>query len=278
MKLLGKDVVESVCEQTRENAEDLRAKHIVPTLVIVKSQDSEDVNSYINQKVKKGTELGVNVKVVEYPANVLADKSLLTAEVLKLNADKNIHGILFQKPSHPNVNDTVEQLVDPAKDVDGFLPDSPHKPPVYLAVMRFLKRIYQKEYPEVLQSKSFVIIGKGKTGGGPIIDGLKKDGINSVHVIDSKTAPEDRTKYLKFASVIVSAVGVHNPVDPALIPEQSIVIDFGVHFEDGKIQPDFLEHDIQERAAYYTTTPGGVGVLTVAYLMDNVVNAARVLS
>ena len=274
MKILGKDLVESVYSDTRSNVERLADHHIVPTLVILKSMSTPGIDTYITQKVKKGSELGINVRVFEPTAAVLNDANALGAAVKQLSAERTVHGILLQKPSHPNVNEAIEQLIDPAKDVDGFRSDSLHKAPVYRGVMRVLQQIYAKDFPDILQSKTFVILGKGKAGGGPVIDGLKKDGIHTIHVIDSKTSPIDRLNHMKYASIIISAVGKRNPIDPKLIPEGSIVIDFGDHMEQGKIASDFEEKDIQERAAYYTTSPGGVGVLTVAYLMDNVVNQA----
>lgn len=274
MKLLGKQFLPAIYESLTSRVEDLSRGGIKPTLCIVKSVDAQDVNTYISQKVKAGTEHGVSVRVIEYPSAVLADKHALAAEIQTLNADRSVNGILFQKPSHPNIDSSLEILIDPAKDIDGFLPMSPHKAPVYRGVLQILAHIYQKDFPSILPSKSFVVIGKGKTGGGPVIDGLKKDGINTVHVIDSKTTPEETVKFLANASVVVSAVGHRNPVEPTLLPKQGILIDFGVHFDAGKISPDFAEADIQERMQYYTTTPGGIGALTVAFLLDNTVNAA----
>ncbi|MBI1863357.1 bifunctional 5,10-methylenetetrahydrofolate dehydrogenase/5,10-methenyltetrahydrofolate cyclohydrolase, partial [Candidatus Microgenomates bacterium] len=274
----GKQFLPLIGERIINKVDVLKAKHVVPVLCIVKSKNADDVNTYISQKVKRGAELGVQVRVVEFAQTVLDDPAALATEVKKMNADPHIHGIIFQKPSHPNVNDAIEYLVDPAKDVDGFLPASPHKPPVYRGVLQILEHIYQKDFPEILPSKTFVVIGKGKTGGEPVIEGLKKDGISTVHVIDSKTTPEEKAKCLKYASIVVSAVGMRNPVDPTLLPEQGILIDFGVHFENGKIRPDFAESDIQERLQYYTTTPGGIGPMTPLFLIDNTVDAALSLT
>lgn len=278
MKLLGKSFLPDIYKQLDLKIDQLKLNGVTPTLCIVKSVEAPDINTYVNAKVKAGAEHGINVKVVVYPAATLADKVALAAEIQKLNTDPTVHGIIFQKPSHPNVDDELEKLINPVKDVDGFLEDSPHKPPVYRGVLRSLDEIYQKDFPDILPSKTFVVIGKGKTGGAPVIVGLKKDGINTVHVIDTKTSPEDTAKFLKYASVVVSAVGKRNPVDPNLLPEQGILIDFGIHFEGGKIAPDFAETDIQERMQYYTTTPGGIGTLTVAYLLDNTADAAAKLS
>lgn len=278
MKLLGKQFLPQLNERIVNKVDTLKAKHITPVLCIVKSKNAEDVNTYVNQKVKRGAELGIEVRVIDYPQQVLDNPASLATEVKKMNDDPHVHGILFQKPSHPNVNDAIEQLINPEKDVDGFLPGSPHKPPVYRGVLQILEHIYQKDFPDVIPSKTFVVIGKGKTGGGPVIEGLKKDGINTVHVIDSKSTPEEKAKHLKYASIVITAVGARNPVDPNLLPEQGILIDFGVHFEAGKISPDFAETDIQERMQYYTTTPGGIGPMTPIFLMDNTVNAALSLT
>lgn len=277
MKITATQFLPSLSEHIKSGVDQLSRAGVTPTLAIVQTKHTEDITRYVQQKVKSGAELGVGVRIIEFPDAVLSDRAALISQLQALSSDVSVHGIIFQKPSHPAIDDELEQYIPAAKDVDGFLPNSPHTPPVFRGVLTVLEHIFQKEYPDILQRKSFVVIGKGKTGGGPIIDGLQKAGIHSLHVIDSTTSTSMAEAYLKNASIVISAVGARNPVDPNFLPEQGILLDLGIHFENGIIAPDFSERDIQERMQYYTTTPGGIGALTAFYVLDNTVNSAKSL-
>lgn len=200
--------------------------------------------------------------------------------IVNINKSLVNHGVIFQKPSNIQIDEEMEKLIDVKKDVDGFLEKSSHKPPVYRGVIKVLEKIFslkEKKFISYLKKKNIVLIGKGKTGGQTIISGLKKDGfdITLLKIIDSKTSEAKKNKYIKDADIIISAVGKQNPVDFHLFDKKAILIDIGVHFdENNRIMGDFSEEDIGNRVSFYTTTPGGIGAMTVANLMDNVVNAA----
>ena len=220
------------------------------------------------------------MKVVDMNERDCENRKLIQKKIIGLNKSANIHGIIFQKPSNSQIDEAIEELIDTQKDVDGFLENSFHKPPVYRGVIKVLEKIFNLEGDEFiayLKTKKVVLIGKGKTGGQTIISGLKTEGFNreQLTIIDSKTSEVKKKEYLMNADIIISAVGKLNPVDLNLFSKESILIDIGVHFDErNKIRGDFNEEDIQDKVAHYTTTPGGIGALTVAYLMDNVVNAA----
>jgi methylenetetrahydrofolate dehydrogenase (NADP+)/methenyltetrahydrofolate cyclohydrolase len=280
MKIIGRDLAREVYEEINTKLVACKNKKITPHLVIVKSLNIDAVNNYIHQKVKRGKKIGVEVEVLDMGSADCKDSGLLTKKIEKLNKSKKIHGIIFQKPSHVNVNDNLEKCISPQKDVDGFLTDSFHLPPVYRGVIKVLSSVFQlagKKLITLLATKNIVLIGKGKTGGRTIISGLMHDGydLRLLTVIDSKTTEKEKGKIIRKADIIISAVGKLNPVDFHLFPKRAILVDIGVHFSDeNKIQGDFCEDDIKEKVAYYTTTPGGLGALTVAYLMDNTVNSA----
>ena len=280
MKISGRELGKEVYEGISKKLIILKEKKIIPKLVIVKSSNIAAVNNYVGQKMKKGEKIGVRVEVVELSDNDYKDEGLLRKKIKELNKLSENHGIIFQKPSNKYIDDKLEELIDINKDVDGFLERSFHKPPVYRGAMKVLEKIFNltgEELISLLKTKKIVLIGKGKTGGQTIISGLKTEGFNreQLTIIDSKTSEVKKKEYLINADIIISAVGKLNPVDLNLFSKESILIDIGVHFDErNKIRGDFNEEDIQDRVGYYTTTPGGIGALTVAYLMDNVVNAA----
>lgn len=286
MKISGKQLATKIHEQTEKKVQLLSEHKVTAQLVIVKSHESDAVNNYINQKIKRGTKLGITVNLVAPDAMTLESREKLNAFVKELNSRIDIHGLIFQKPSHINVNDELETLIDPSKDVDGFLPNTLHRAPIYRGVLLILREAFEQrggkilineDFFSLLKTKKFVIVGKGKTGGAPAINGLKKDGVpeTNIHIIDSKTDEVTRKKFISSADVIISAVGKPSALDSTQFPKKSILIDMGVHFdEQNKIHGDYEENQLKDQVSFYTTTPGGVGALTVAYLMDNTVNAA----
>jgi len=280
MKISGKELALEVYEDIQKKIAILEGKKIIPKLIIVKSSNIDAVNNYIGQKVKKGEKIGIKVEVFELNGNDCIDKEQIKKEVIQMNKSSKNHGIIFQKPSHACINEEMESLISSNKDVDGFLDSSVHKPPVYRGVIKVLEKAFDlkgKKLTTYLKTKKITLIGKGKTGGQTIISGLKKDGYNmdSLTIIDSKTPIDKKKEYISRADIVISAVGKQNPVDFQFFSKNIILIDIGVHFdEQNKIKGDFDEKDIKERVNYYTTTPGGIGAMTVAYLMDNVVNAA----
>lgn len=280
MKISGTELALEVYADIQKKLKVLKRKKIIPRLVIIKSCDSAAVNNYVSQKIKKGDKVGIKVEIVDLNNDECKDKKLIKEKVVRINKSAQNHGIIFQKPSHEQINEEMEELIDAHKDVDGFLKKSLHKPPVYRGVIKVLEKVFAlkgKKLISLLRTKKVVLIGKGKTGGQTIITGLKKDGYNMdlLNIIDSKTPEDYKKKYIKEADIVISAVGKQNPVDFHLFSKKTILVDIGVHFdEQNKIKGDFNEEDIKERVGYYTTTPGGIGAMTVSYLMDNVVDAA----
>ncbi|MFH1833253.1 MAG: bifunctional 5,10-methylenetetrahydrofolate dehydrogenase/5,10-methenyltetrahydrofolate cyclohydrolase [Candidatus Levyibacteriota bacterium] len=128
-------------------------------------------------------------------------------------------------------------------------------------------------FKEWLKSKRIVVIGKGKTGGGPTIQMLKKMGVE-LQIIDSKTQnPKDFTKS---ADIIISTVGKPNILKPEMIKKGIILISVGQHKGiDGKFHGDYEENEIKNIASFYTPTPGGIGPVNVAMLLENLVTAAQ---
>lgn len=209
----------------------------------------------------------------------------------------------------------LELLTNPEKDIDGFHPDSPYILPLPLAVVKILEEVYKlqkergvasagdpsrapgangvneavgrgkarqdpEEFSSWLKTRNIVVLGKGPTGGGPIIKLLNKLGV-SQKVIDSKT--ENPEELMKNADIIISSVGRENVVKPEMIKKSqpagrqgAILIGVGIlRGEDGKLKGDYDPEKIKDIAGYYTPTPGGVGPVNVAMLMVNLLDAAE---
>lgn len=200
-------------------------------------------------------------------------------------------------------------VTDTRKDIDAFRKDSSFPMPIVCAVLTILENVYEKGVARLegfptartevvaericegalaggkvgtgprqttfnswLKKKSIVIIGKGATGGRPIIKTFRKMGIEP-NVIDSKTKnPEDIKKN---ADIIISAVGKLDVVKKEEIKKGVILLSIGLHKEkDGKLHGDYEEEEIKDIAGFYTPTPGGVGPVNVACLLENLIKAS----
>jgi 5,10-methylene-tetrahydrofolate dehydrogenase/methenyl tetrahydrofolate cyclohydrolase len=195
-------------------------------------------------------------------------------------------------------------LTDPQKDIDGFHPDSPYTLPLPLAVVRILEEVHSslqgdivpsprenkgtkktslalegegqgegEEFKTWLQSQHIALLGKGPTGGGPIIEYFKTLNVTP-HLIDSKTKnPHD---ILKKADIVISAVGRENTIKSEQLNQGVILISVGINRnKENKLHGDYDEEQIKDIASYYTPTPGGVGPVNVAMLWENLLTATE---
>lgn len=130
------------------------------------------------------------------------------------------------------------------------------------------------EFNTWLTSQKVVVMGKGKTGGKPIISIMKKYGIEPI-IVDSKT--QNPNEITKTADILVCAVGGRGTIiNESMIKKDAILIAIGMSLgSDGKLHGDYEPEEIAERASYYTPVPGGVGPVNAAMLLVNVVEAAE---
>lgn len=189
----------------------------------------------------------------------------------KLNKDNLIHGIIVQLPiEDPSQTDIIFSKIAPEKDVDGLTENSQFLPATAQAI-DWLVAGYGVE----LFGKKIVVIGKGKLVGGPIAALWLKQNLN-VLVADSKT--ENLELVVHDADVIVSAAGKPGLVTRKMVKPGSVVIDAGTANSNGSIVGDVAD-DVRELDDISITPKiGGVGPLTIAALIDNVIRAARVVA
>lgn len=278
----GRTVANHILADLITRVDELQAIYDVqPHLAVIQVGENPATASYIKQKEKKAKEIGALVSVYNFPENVIQEK--LQESIVFLQKQTNIHGLILQLPVPPQIN--YEELImniHPDKDVDGFRPNSPFAIPIASAVLKLLEIPMIKEaqelssdmsFQEWLLSKKIVVMGKGKTGGQPIIDVLKKQGA-LVQVIDSNTTHvSDITQE---ADIIIAAVGKPNILTKEMIKKDVILLGVGMSMNtDGKFVGDYNEENIKDKASWYTPVPGGVGPVNVACLMDNLVIASE---
>lgn len=251
MRIDGKTIAEDILTKLTREITNLKKRGVTPTLAVVIVGDNPASLAYIKQKQKAAEKIGARVIVT----NTIAD-------LQSLNSDPTIHGIIVQRPVPEGVG---EYHVTPKKDVDGFEPNSPFDVPVAMAVWKLIESTGQ-------HPRNYVVIGRGETAGAPIAAFLRKKQC-ATSVIHSKTP--NPTELMKQADCIISCVGKERVVTADAIKPGAILIGVGIWRDDsGKLRGDYNEAEIEKIASYYTPTPGGVGPVNVACLMQNLVKSA----
>jgi len=271
MKIDGKQISAELIEDLQKRVKNLRERKTIPHLYIITFGKNPQTESYLKQKMLKGEFIGAKITIKRFNKNV--DQSQILKLIENLNNDKNVHGIIVQRPLPKQIDgEKVSFAVMSNKDVDGFHPHSVFHSPVGLSVIKLIETtINNNDIHSLLKSKKIVLIGKGITAGKPIINLFHKLGVQPL-IIDTKT--RGKQKILKSADIIISSVG-KKIIGKNDIKKGAILIGVGVHVVDGKLKGDYIEGEIENKASFYSPTPGGVGPVNVSMLMKNLVEAAE---
>lgn len=276
----GRTIANSILEDLTKRVQALEKNyHVQPHLAVIRVGDDPATTSYIEQKEKTAKKIGALVSVYNFPSNVHADDLQTAIDFLQSKTD--IQGTILQLPL-PNHLDEQKLLqeIHADKDVDGFRPQSLFVVPIARAVLKALEIPYiktaektKKTFDEWLQNQNIVVMGKGKTGGQPIIELLRKRKAQ-VTVVDSQT--ENSEAIIKQADILICAVGKGSIVTKDIIKKNVILLGIGMHITaEGTFAGDYDEKEIKDIASWHTPIPGGMGPINVACLMENLVIASE---
>lgn len=277
--LEGKVFAAKLKEEAGKKAQELKAKYgITPGLAVIIVGENPASQVYVRNKHKACTELGFYSEGVELPATTTREE--LLAEIQRLNNDEKIHGILVQLPLPKELQpyeSEVLEAINPLKDVDGFHPVNVgrlvtgQKALVPCTPHGCLRMLELAEIP--VEGANAVIIGRSNIVGKPMFHLLL--GKNAtVTICHSRT--KNLAEITRQADILVAAVGKAGFVTADMVKPGAAVIDVGIN----RIAPKKLVGDVdfeavKEVAGAITPVPGGVGMLTIAMLMQNTVEAAR---
>ena len=277
MKIDGVRIAEKIFEDLKSRVGELRKNNITPKLAVVLVGENSASEAYIAQKQLRIKEINADIEIIRFPVEISSET--LIDKIRELNLNSQTHGIIVQRPLPDHIDpDTIENEIVDIKDVDGFKTGSPYHIPVVLAVMKILEEIYTisnqpNPFLSWIKSQQIVLLGKGSTAGKPLMDYLKEIGVN-FELIDSRT--ENPQEITKQADIIISSVGKENFIKPEMLKKSVILIGVGINKnKDGQIHGDYEEEQIKDIASFYTPTPGGVGPVNVAVLLDNLLTAAE---
>ncbi|MBI5448737.1 bifunctional 5,10-methylenetetrahydrofolate dehydrogenase/5,10-methenyltetrahydrofolate cyclohydrolase [Candidatus Gottesmanbacteria bacterium] len=271
MKIDGKAIAEQILTMCSKRVLDLKHKGTIPTMAVIQVGDDPASTAYINQKKKAAERIGALLIHKKLPTGVTYQH--VNMLICEYNTNPAIHGVIIQQPLPHTLGDSATLIgqIDPKKDIDGFLPNSPYPVPVASAVVEILRSVFS-QFDSSLNTKNIVVIGRGATAGKPIADLLISRGLNPT-VIHSQT--NNSKEIIKTADIVVSCVGKPNIVRRDNIKRDAVLISVGIWRDSsGKLHGDYEEDAIKDIAGSYTPTPGGVGPVNVACLMQNLISAA----
>ncbi|MBO5359407.1 MAG: bifunctional methylenetetrahydrofolate dehydrogenase/methenyltetrahydrofolate cyclohydrolase FolD [Clostridia bacterium] len=278
MKLIdGKVISAHIKQQVKGQVDELKAQGIEPCLAVIIVGDDFASRTYVNNKKRTCEEVGIRSLEFAMPEETTQDE--LLELVNKLNADDSVNGILCQLPIPKHIDEKVIlNAIRPEKDVDAFHPvnaghimigDCVLKPCTPAGIMEMLKY----EGIEV-SGKNCVVIGRSNIVGKPMAM-LLLGASGTVTVCHSRT--QNLADITRGADILVAAVGKAKFVTADMVKEGAVVIDVGMNRdEDGKRCGDVDFEAVKDKASHITPVPGGVGLMTVAMLMQNTVTAAKI--
>ena len=272
----GKELAKKVRGELKLEVDNLRKDGIIPKLAVIMVGNDKASEVYVRNKSKACNEIGIEFE------EFLLDNNIKQAELIdlikELNNRKDVHGILLQSPipEHLNIREAFD-TIDYRKDVDGFNPINIGKLAIgedaFVSCTPYGVIKMLEEYNIQVEGKRAVIIGRSNIVGKPLIQCLLNKNA-TVTICHSRTKNID--EITKEADILIAALGKPKFVKENMVKENAVVIDVGINRnEDGKLVGDVDFENVSKKASFITPVPGGVGPMTIAMLMNNVVKAAK---
>ena len=272
----GKSLAKKIRQELKEECDEVKKNNINPKLAVIMVGDDPASKVYVRNKSRACNEIGIDYE--EFVLKEETTQEELIKLIKKLNDDNNINGILLQSPipKHLNINEAFKAITY-KKDVDGFTPSSIGKlcigEDTFISCTPYGVMKMFEEYNIDLTGKDVVILGRSNIVGKPLIQCcLQKNA--TVTVCHSRT--KNLEEHTKRADVVISAIGQSKFVKADMVKDGAVVIDVGINRgEDGKLTGDVDFENVEKKASYITPVPGGVGPMTIAMLMNNVIKATK---
>ena len=257
-----------------------RAPHLAAILV----GNDPASETYVASKVKNCKEIGINSSLFRYESSI--SEEMLLEKINQLNADEEIDGILVQVPLPKHISEKkVINTISPLKDVDGFHPLNIGNMvlgfPTFISATPYGILLLLQHYKISAQGQHVVIIGRSNNVGTPLSILLSRNndyGNATVTLCHSRT--KDLASICKQADILIAAIGRPKFVTADMVKENAVVIDVGINrVKDETKKSGFaLKGDVDfdnvaPKSSYITPVPGGVGLMTIAALLQNTYNA-----
>jgi len=266
----GNQIAQKLLDELKTEVKKLKA---TPKLAVVHVGDDKPSRTYIRRKKEASEYIGIDFELHKFPADIL--KKHLVQAIKKIQTDKKLTGLIVQLPlPEPLYTTEVLNAIDPKLDVDCMTDFNLGKlvmktayltPPTPGAVLTVLDEIDVE-----VVGKNITIIGAGALVGKPLSIMLLN---REATITTCNIHTQDLKKQCKQADIIISAVGKKDLIRKNMIKRGAVVIDTGIVFENKKMYGDVAFYEVAKKASYITPTPGGIGPITVALLLKNVLKA-----
>ena len=272
----GKELAKKIRLSLKEEVNILKENGIIPKLAVIMVGDNSSSKIYVKNKSKACEEIGIEYEEYLLREDITMEQLLKVID--NLNNRKDINGILLQSPipKHLDINKAI-QCISPNKDVDGFHPINIGKLTlnqdcfVSCTPYGIIKML--DEYKIDIEGKNAVIVGRSNIVGKPMLHCLLNKNA-TVTICHSKT--KNIKEITKNADILICAIGKSKYITEDMVKDGAVVIDVGINRDEfGKITGDVDFEKVKDKAAYITPVPGGVGPMTIAMLMTNIVKSAK---
>ena len=277
MLMDGKELARDIKVKIKTEIDNIKKIHnINPMVATILVGDDPASQVYLNSQIKSYQDLGIGVQKYFFSEEI--SEAYLLNLIDKLNKDTEVDGIMINLPLPPQINATkVLNSIKLIKDVDGFKAEnlgllfqnnegftSPSTPAGIMALI--------EKYNIDLEGKDVVVVGSSNIVGKPIAALiLNNRGTVTICNIYTKNLAEKT----KNADILISAVGKAKLITEDMVKEGAVVIDVGINRVNGKLEGDVDFENVQKKASHITPVPGGVGALTVAMLLSNILKSFK---
>ena len=273
----GKELAKEIRGNLKIEVTELKKQGIIPKLAVIMVGDDKASQVYVRNKSKACDEIRIEDEDYSKDASITQEDLLNLID--ELNAREDISGILLQSPipKHLDIREAFSRI-DYKKDVDGFNPINVGKLAIGedcfisctpYGVVKLLEANNIK-----IEGKHVVILGRSNIVGRPLIQCMLNEHA-TVTVCHSRT--QNLKEFTKQADILISAIGKAKFVTEDMVKDGAVVIDVGINRNDeGKLVGDVDYENVEPKTSYITPVPGGVGPMTIAMLMNNVVKAVKI--
>ena len=273
----GKELAKEIRGNLKIEVTELKKQGIIPKLAVIMVGDDKASQVYVRNKSKACDEIGIEYEEYLKDASITQDELLNLID--ELNAREDISGILLQSPipKHLDIREAFNRI-DYKKDVDGFNPINVGKLAIgedcFISCTPYgVVKLLEANNIEI-EGKHVVILGRSNIVGRPLIQCMLNEHA-TVTVCHSRT--QNLKEFTKQADILISAIGKAKFVTEDMVKDGAVVIDVGINRNDeGKLVGDVDYENVEPKTSYITPVPGGVGPMTIAMLMNNVVKAVKI--
>lgn len=271
----GNEIAKQILSKLKKQVMELQNNNIYPKLVCILVGEDKASLSFVQRKEADCKKIGIEFELFQFPENITCES--LSEKIRTIQRNAQISGLIIQLPLPKHINkQQVLDLINPRIDVDcltstnfGKLATETYEilPPTLSAILHLLK-----VYKVKLLRKHVVVVGRGDLVGKPLAILLTHNFV-TLTICSRKT--QNLARYTRQADILISASGHRNLIKGGMVKKGVFLLDAGCNFYKGRIYGDCHFESVAKKASFISPVPGGIGPVTVAKLLENVIFCAK---